>query len=258
MKKYLLIFVSIFYATLFTGCSEDEFTPPTYITFADASASTAVPQNGSSTYEVTVYVNNVTGSARTFDLNVQATSSLNEDSYNVPASVTIPANENEGTFVIELADTSISNAGDNLELQLASGENYFVGESFNLDVTRDCPSSLEGTYSVVTNGQSTDGEASAPVVDLPYTVTVTKTGSNTYSVSDIFAGIYIEWYCGPYGYCVETPGSFTDVCGNLSSSFTEPYGTTANLSGTANADGTLTISFQNGYGDEATSVYTKI
>lgn len=259
MKKFLILFIAAISMSIFTGCEEDDdFNPPNYVTFANNTQDFAVTQNGSGTFDVNVFTNTEIGSSRTFNIEVLESSSLGTDSYDVPESVTVPGGSNVGTFTVSISDTNIDNAGETLILGLSEGNNFFVGEPVTVNVTRDCPSDLAGTYSVLTSGQSTDGAAADPVVDLPYTVTITKTGTNTYSVSDIFAGIYIEWYCDAYGLCDETEGSFTDVCGILSSSFTEPFESDASLSGTNNGDGTLTISFENGFGDTATSVYTKM
>jgi len=261
MNKLLkLFFAVIVVPALVTSCDSDDTTAEVanFVTFEDSSLSTAVPQNGSSSYDIKVYANNESGSARTFNVNVDESSSLSADSYDVPATVTIPANSNEGTLTVMLSDTNISNSGDVLTLRLEGNSGMYFGGPVSLNVLRDCPSDLAGTYSVLTSGQSTDPAAPDPVVDLPYTVTITKTGANTYTVSDIFAGIYIDWYCEAYDYCAETEGSFTDVCGTLSADFTEPFGESASLSGTVNDDNTLTISFQNAFGDMATSVYTKM
>ena len=63
------------------------------------------------------------------------------------------------------------------------------------------------------------------------------------------AGVYQDWYCVPYGYCFETEGNFTDVCNNLSGSWTEAFGCPVELIGMVNADRTLTISWSNCFGD---------
>ena len=259
MKKYLKLFLTLFtLAAMFSSCESDDNSTPEFVSFANDTQDFAVTQNGNGSFDVTVYTNKKSGSDRSINIEVLENSSLSAEAYDVPAMVTIPGGTNEGTFSVGITDSNIGNEGESLNLKLTESDNFFTGDPISINVTRDCPSDLEGTYSVLTTGQSTDGAAADPVVDLPYTVTLTKSGTNTYVVSDIFAGIYIDWYCEPYDYCSETEGSITDVCGNLSSSFTEPFGEAASISGTVGEDGTLTISFQNGYGDMATSVYTKI
>ena len=116
-----------------------------------------------------------------------------------------------------------------------------------------CPSDLGGVYNVVTNGENTDGQP--PVVDFPYTVTLTDNGGGNYSISDGVAGVYIEWY-SIYGYTFETKGNFTDICGVLSGSWVESFGCQIDLTGTLNDDGTLTIRWDNWFGDFGDAVYT--
>jgi len=117
-----------------------------------------------------------------------------------------------------------------------------------------CPSDLGGTYKVVSNGAST--EAGIPAaVNLPYTVTLTDNGGGSYSISDGVAGVYIFWYSG-FGYTFETKGNFTDICGDLAGSWVESFGCQVDLSGTLNDDGTLTVHWENCFGDVIDAVYT--
>lgn len=253
-----MLFITAVTVSVLVGCSnDDDFTPPNYVTFAEDAMGFAVDQNSTGTFDVKVFTSTVTGSDRTFGINVLESSTADAASYSVPATVTIPANTNEGTITVDVTDTNISNSGETLVLAIEGESGLFVGEPLSVSLTRNCPSDLAGTYSVVSSGTSTDGApVNNPLVDFPYEVTVTKTGENTYAVSDIFAGVYIDWYCDAYGACAETEEEFQDVCGNLVGSFEEPFGTTATITGTNNYDGTFTLTWVNGFGDTATSVYT--
>lgn len=113
-----------------------------------------------------------------------------------------------------------------------------------------CPSDIGGNYTVVSSGFSTDGApVNNPLVDFSYDVVLTDNGGGSYTISDGVAGVYQDWYCAPYGYCFETPGNFTDVCGVLSGSWTESFGCQVDLTGIVNPDGTLTIQWVNCFGD---------
>ena len=117
-----------------------------------------------------------------------------------------------------------------------------------------CPSDIGGVYNVISNGDNTDGQP--PAVDLPYTITLTDNGGGNYTISDGVAGVYIFWY-SIYGYTFETEGNFTDICGTLSGTWTEAFGCWVDLTGTVNADGTLTIQWNNCFGDHIDeAIYT--
>lgn len=135
------------------------------------------------------------------------------------------------------------------------GSDIHTSSLFNAQVSYpvSCPSDLGGTYTVISNGDNTDGQPAA--VNIPYTVTLTDNGGGNYTISDGVAGVYIFWY-SIYGYTFETEGNFTDVCGTLTGSWVEAFGCTVNLTGTVNDDGTLSIHWDNCFGDFADAVYT--
>jgi hypothetical protein len=136
------------------------------------------------------------------------------------------------------------------------GSDIHTSAFFNAQVSYpvSCPSDLSGTYTVISNGDNTDGQPAA--VNLPYTVTLTDNGGGNYTISDGVAGVYIFWY-SIYGYTFETKGNFTDICGDLSGSWVESFGCQVDLSGTLNdEDGTLTIHWENCFGDVIDAVYT--
>ncbi len=143
-----------------------------------------------------------------------------------------------------------------------TGTNIATTVLFNtlINYPVSCPSSLGGTYRVVSSGFSTDGApVNNPLVNFEYTVTLTDNGGGSYAISDGVAGVYQDWYCAPYGYCFETAGTFTDVCGTLSGSWTEAFGCQVNLTGVVNADGTLTVQWANCFGDTIEeAIYTPI
>ncbi len=116
---------------------------------------------------------------------------------------------------------------------------------------------LAGNYAVVTNGTNTDGQPEA--IDHAYDVTVTDLGGGSYSISDGVAGVYILWY-SIYGYTFETEGNFTvnncdnTLTGKWNTGFT---GDAVTLTGSLEADGTLSIHWENEFGDISDAVYTK-
>lgn len=116
-----------------------------------------------------------------------------------------------------------------------------------------CPSALGGSYSVISNGDNTDGQP--PAVDLAYNITLTDNGGGSYTMSDFAGGAYILWYT-VYGVDFEQTGTFTDVCGTIGGSFSDAWGQALPVTGAVNEDGTITISWTNPWGDFLTSVLT--
>ncbi len=156
-----------------------------------------------------------------------------------------------GTVIKTLTDSGRPNYGGNI----GNTASFTPLQVYNVA----CPSDLAGTYSVLTTGASTDTgptPAENPITNFPYNVTITDEGGGSYSISDAFGGVYILWY-DIYGLDFEVEGTFSDVCGVISGTFPEPFGTDVEYDGTVNANGTLTIHWINGYGDEGVSTFTR-
>ncbi|PHS34732.1 MAG: hypothetical protein COA92_02300 [Sulfurovum sp.] len=151
----------------------------------------------------------------------------------------------DGTVLNIINDDGTNNTGTNIQTTVlfTTVINYPVS----------CPSDIGGVYNVISNGDNTDGQP--PAIDVPYTITLTDNGGGSYTISDGVAGVYIFWY-SIYGYTFETAGNFTDICGTLSGSWVEAFGCQVDLTGTVNPDGTLSIRWDNCFGDFIDAVYT--
>lgn len=157
----------------------------------------------------------------------------------------------DGTVLNIINDDGTSNTGTNIQTTV------LFTTLINYPVS--CPSDLGGEYTVVSNGMSTDGGPTPdenPLVNFSYDIVLTDNGGGSYSISDGVAGVYILWY-DIYGYTFETIGNFTDICGNLGGSWFDAFGAEIRLTGVDNGDGTLTIHWENDFGDYADAVYTK-
>jgi hypothetical protein len=267
MKKIVILaFLSL---ALMTSCEEDLViydvdNGQSLSALASDSGTLPVPAEGS-TFSLPVEVSTRSTADRAISVSVDPSSTALPAEYTIDnSSLVIPAGEFNGTILIsgnfeEIPDLTTTT----LVLNLDSVEGAVVAEgdsSFTLSMFKQCPSDLAGTYVVVSSGQSTDGApVNNPLVDFSYTVEITKVDGTDldYVISDGVAGVYQDWYCAPYGYCFETEGNFQDVCDSLSGSWVEAFGSTVSLTGSVNPDGTLTISWENGFGDTATGVYTK-
>jgi hypothetical protein len=131
--------------------------------------------------------------------------------------------------------------------------------TLQLAFTLVCPSAIpEGTYHAVSSGTSTDGcPPTNPLNNYAFDVEITKTAPTAYEVSDIFAGVYINWYGDCYGYDFETAESFNDVCNTVVIDFIDGFG--ARVQGTGSYDpgtGVITYTWENDFGDTATTTLT--
>jgi len=142
----------------------------------------------------------------------------------------------------------------------------FTGDLFNpgqrhamtFSISTICPSDIAGTYSSITTGMSTDG-CCPNETTVEGTVTLTETGTGTYTISDWSAGLYLEWY-DVYGITPDTDlsGTLVDACGGVSfPGLEEPFGTAVSVSGVINEEtGVITYTWTNGFDDQATVTLT--
>lgn len=155
-----------------------------------------------------------------------------------------------------------------LNTQFVCDNNFYTlnkvtksGDSFTIESVGEAssyPQDITGTYDVISNGESTDdGPENNPLVAFMSTVEITDNGDGTYTTSDGWAGVYIEWY-SIYGNTEPEPQVLAlDICeGTLSGSWTDIFGGTHELTGTVNADGTIAVRIDNSFGDFVDAIYT--
>lgn len=139
MKKYLLLILAVVSLSI-VGCNyDDEIAEPNYVTFEAGSPDVGIDENSSRTYDVKVYSANVVGSDRVIDVEVSESSTLDAGAYTVPATVTIPANSNEGVLTVSLEDVNVDFASETLILSLVPQSGLSTGKSITLNVRQVCP-----------------------------------------------------------------------------------------------------------------------
>lgn len=152
MKKSIFLATYVFLAALlFSSCSyEEDFTPPNYITFGVQETDFTVEQGGSGSFEVMVYTANIVGSDRQFEIMVDESSTVGTSVYNIPSTVTIPANSNEASFQVEVKDDNLDNSGGTLILELETSGDLHTGEPLTVNIFKFCPIDIQeyiGVYS---------------------------------------------------------------------------------------------------------------
>lgn len=136
--KYLFLFVASVFLLNSCETGMPETTDLNYVTFEATSMDLGVVIDGSSDYELLVYTTQTTGTDRTFDVTVDLESTTADAAaYSVPATVTVPANTNKGSFVVGLNDINIGDGVD-IVLNLEVEEGVYKGDAMVLSVTQLC------------------------------------------------------------------------------------------------------------------------
>jgi hypothetical protein len=161
MKKIntiLLLALSMF---VFNNCS-DKIDGGTndinYISFEPKIPTIIVEKDGTASADILAYTTQITGSDRTFDVNVIASlTSANPTSYSVPTSITVPANSNVGTLTVDVADVNLDVDPVTLALQFGTKDGLFTGNSASITIQKHCTLDINdfvGTYSGNTVGEN--------------------------------------------------------------------------------------------------------
>ncbi|WP_027138478.1 hypothetical protein [Gaetbulibacter saemankumensis] len=144
MKKANIIvalFLSLF---VLNSCEKNEdsavITKLNYVGFESGFIIGADP-TGTASQEIHVATSNTTSSDRTFNISVdESLTTADPSAYNVPNSVTVPANTNIGTFTVEVIGENVGTAGEDiLALGFASEEGLLTSEPISLNLKQVCP-----------------------------------------------------------------------------------------------------------------------
>lgn len=199
MKKISYFFIIVFAFISLQNC-EDTYAPSlNYVTFEVDQPLVTVLKNSSATIDVHVYTTKVMNSDRTFNIVVSSDTSLDPASYNVPATVTIPANSNDGMIEVTFSDNNLGEDIEQLVLSLdLAGDAAFSGSPFTVEVQKKCPLSgindLVGTFTPTADPNG-------------YENTFTTTADGTSSlIVDGLAQDFIVYF---WGEAVVSGGSFT-------------------------------------------------
>lgn len=161
MKKIntiLLLTLSLF---SFNNCS-DKIDGGTndinYISFEPKVPTIIVEKGGSKSADILAYTTQITGSDRAFDVNViTALTSADPASYDVPASIIVPANSNVGTLTVNVADNNLDVDPVTLALKFGAKDGLFTGNSVSLTIQKHCTLNINdfvGTYTGNTVGEN--------------------------------------------------------------------------------------------------------
>jgi len=138
--KVFVMFFSL--GLVLQGCTDDNAssTDFNYATFEVLSKDVAVDPGATLNSDVKVYVTQVSGSSRSFNLIVDPTSTINMNNVSCPATVTIPAGSNYGTLSISFQGVGLDlSLAKTLKLKLVEESGLYTGKTLQVNVRENCP-----------------------------------------------------------------------------------------------------------------------
>lgn len=143
MKNIKLLMVAALGLATLNSCKDtiDDFDAPAFATFASDPVVVSLPDGAQETKEITIYTANKTSSDRVIDVVVTEATDADPASYNVPSSVTIPANSNEAKLAIDFTSVNLELTSEKkLVLRLTQTDGLNVGEDLVIGMSQSCPS----------------------------------------------------------------------------------------------------------------------
>ncbi|WP_405248058.1 hypothetical protein [Cellulophaga sp. Asnod2-G02] len=138
MKNLTFLLMLSISMVFFTSCDDDE-SALNYISFEEFDYETVVVDvNGSATQDVVVYFSNTSGSDRSFNIEVDASSTAAAGSYDVPSAVTVPGGSNKGVFTVTMSDVDLGIGVNSLLLNFENADGVFSGDSKEINYIQAC------------------------------------------------------------------------------------------------------------------------
>ena len=181
---FTLLILSVFWSN---SC-KDQIAGTEFIDYVafDTNVPTIIVVKGSSTdTDINVYATQSSGVDRDFDVEVvAANTTANSESYNVPATLIIPANSTKGTITVKAIDNNLGENMVTLNLKISSiDKDIIIGtNAITLKIQKFCPFVMDD---FVGSWPGTDGipagshnRVSQVVISDPTATTVKVTGLN--------------------------------------------------------------------------------
>lgn len=284
MKKLLTIFSIALIAFSCEEFSDGIYSGPDQVAFARTSAvglyleEAATGDNDLDSLEVQLIgPQRSTETTVTFELDAtanQAVEGVHIDFVTTGGSVIIPANASSGYIYFNVLSDNFSITDNiNLVLNLTSTDikvaGNFAQTTKSLAIT--CESNLAGEYTVLSQvigtgvDQCADGADYGDRTDFvsPRNITLTATSTiGVYEVSNPYGDLMVEYYAG-CGYSTAIADAFeagtvTDVCGDISGTFSSSFGADGGsaITGSYDGAGVITLTYTAYLGNQVTAVLT--
>ncbi|MGV8814859.1 MAG: hypothetical protein ACOH2D_12210 [Gelidibacter sp.] len=114
-----------------------------YVGFERGPVAMTVTENGTSTMDVAVYSSDISSKDRIYNLIVDTQATKLKSAYKVPATVTIPANTNKGTFTVSVTDDeTLKYVNQALVVDFERKGGLYFGDKLTINVTEFCTETL--------------------------------------------------------------------------------------------------------------------
>lgn len=136
IKLFSILFISAF---VFSSCEDEVEAPGTpFVAFESNLGDVTVAPGAPLTKTINVYSANTTGSDRSINLVVKDNSTIGSSSYNMPSSVTIPANASSASFDIVFVEDGLDIVQDQILAVAMESSELYTGEDISLNVAKGC------------------------------------------------------------------------------------------------------------------------
>ena len=139
MKKYYKYFAILIASVVFNCESDDSSQLKDYVGFERGPVAMTVVKDGTTTKDFVVYSSDISGSDRTYNLIVDTKATKLMSAYTVPATVTVPANTNKGTFTVSVTDDeTLKFVNQALVINFETKLGLYFSEKLTINVTELC------------------------------------------------------------------------------------------------------------------------
>jgi len=151
----LFRYLSVFLLISLLSCEEEDSLETDlqgFVSFEAAPVLVDIPENTTKTIEVTVAASESVNTDRTFNIVIDEEETTLTSDFNLPESVTIPANSKQTTISVDLTDDeSLSFTRQSLTFNFEDEPNTDFGEPVSIEAAQECLENLV-TFNLTLDG----------------------------------------------------------------------------------------------------------
>lgn len=169
---------------------------------------------------------------------------------------------NGSPISVEIVDNLCDGSTYDIYAVQFTSDSFLSPVTHSISVTTNTNASIGGTYNTVANGIISSNFGGGNLTDYTNEVTITDNGDGTFTFSDATNGYYPDPdYYGSFGHG-DLPHTFEVPCNEISDTFTTGFynccGDYIDFNGTINADGSISVHWESGFGEVMDVIYTRL